>query len=76
MALGEAREELVSRAQGRVPVRPVDDMSQAVAAARSLATKGDAIVLSPACASWDMYDSFAHRGRAFRAAVLAADEDR
>ena len=76
VALGEAREELVSRAQGRVPVQPVDDMSQAVAAARSLATNGDAIVLSPACASWDMYDSFAHRGRAFRAAVLAADEDR
>ncbi len=41
----------------------------AVACARLLAEPGDAVLLSPACASWDMFDNFEQRGRVFKEIV-------
>jgi UDP-N-acetylmuramoylalanine--D-glutamate ligase len=46
-----------------------DGMEAAVALARTLARPGDAVVLSPACASFDEFDDFEHRGDVFRALV-------
>ena len=45
------------------------DMADAVRKATELATAGQAVVLSPACSSYDMYKNFGERGMAFRAAV-------
>jgi UDP-N-acetylmuramoylalanine--D-glutamate ligase len=47
------------------------DMHEAVRMARGLAQHGDAVVLSPACASYDMFQNFEHRGRVFREAVAS-----
>jgi len=44
-------------------------MREAVAMARALAEPGDAVVLSPGCASFDMFNSFEHRGQVFKDAV-------
>ena len=44
-------------------------MEDAVARAKALAEPGDVVLLSPACASFDMFDSYAHRGRIFSDAV-------
>ena len=49
-----------------VPVHFVDNMEQAVETAAGLAEKGDIVLLSPACASWDMYPNFEVRGDEFR----------
>ncbi len=47
------------------------DMDDAVAKAASLARPGDAVLLSPACASFDMFRNYSHRGEAFAAAARA-----
>ncbi|MDQ3731946.1 MAG: UDP-N-acetylmuramoyl-L-alanine--D-glutamate ligase, partial [Pseudomonadota bacterium] len=48
---------------------PADDMDKAVARAARVAKPGDQVLLSPACASLDMYRSFAERGEHFMSAV-------
>ena len=46
-------------------------MEEALARAVEHAQPGDAVVLSPACSSYDMFDNYEHRGRVFAAAVEA-----
>jgi UDP-N-acetylmuramoylalanine--D-glutamate ligase len=52
-----------------VPVHWAQDMDQAVALAAQLAQPGDSVLLSPACASYDMFSNYEERGAAFAAAV-------
>ncbi|HUJ62706.1 MAG TPA: UDP-N-acetylmuramoyl-L-alanine--D-glutamate ligase [Kofleriaceae bacterium] len=58
------------------PVIDASDMHDAVRRATELCTAGDAVVLSPACASYDMFQNFMHRGRVFREAVAAVGATR
>lgn len=50
------------------------DMDEAVRAANRQAHSGDAVLLSPACASWDMFKGYAHRSQVFIEAVLSLPE--
>jgi UDP-N-acetylmuramoylalanine--D-glutamate ligase len=70
--IGEAKELIAKAFDGSpLPIARAADMREAVRAALRLARWGEAVLLAPACASFDMYRSYAHRGDAFRAAVLA-----
>lgn len=55
-----------ARGLGFVDVRRVKDLEEAVKAAYEVAVEGDTILLSPACASWDMYPNFEERGKHFK----------
>lgn len=50
------------------------DMPAVVAKCRELAEPGDSVLLSPACASWDMYDNYEQRGDHFKSCVAAMTE--
>jgi UDP-N-acetylmuramoylalanine--D-glutamate ligase len=52
-----------------VPMRRAQSMEEAVALAAEAARPGDAVLLSPACASFDMFRNYKHRGEVFRLAV-------
>jgi UDP-N-acetylmuramoylalanine--D-glutamate ligase len=60
-------------AEARVPTERADSLDAAVLRAAALANPGDAVLLAPACASFDMFRSYAHRGDAFARAVLALE---
>jgi UDP-N-acetylmuramoylalanine--D-glutamate ligase len=63
--LGEEQENLARDLEGCAKVHMVDSMQAAVELAWKLAEPGDVVLLSPACASFDMFDDYAHRGRTF-----------
>ncbi len=68
--IGEAAGELESAWAGAgVPMQETRDLEHAVAAARAAARTGEAVLLSPACASYDQYPDFEARGEHFRALV-------
>src|SRR6185369_4641138 len=69
VVLGEAAERIFAAIGGAVPVEHASDMDDAVRRAFRLAERGDAVLLSPACSSFDMFKSYADRGDRFRDAV-------
>jgi UDP-N-acetylmuramoylalanine--D-glutamate ligase len=65
VAIGESGPEVAEVFEGEVPVVVASSMSDAVHAAAGLAQRGDTVLLSPACASFDWYPSYAARGDDF-----------
>ncbi|WP_437969596.1 UDP-N-acetylmuramoyl-L-alanine--D-glutamate ligase [Sorangium sp. So ce260] len=69
VVLGEAADRIAAAASGVLPIARAGSMDEAVLAARSLARPGDAVLLSPACSSFDMFRDYKDRGDAFVRAV-------
>jgi UDP-N-acetylmuramoylalanine--D-glutamate ligase len=67
--IGEAREK-IKKAAGNAPVFMEGDLRSAVIRAKDAASKGDVVLLSPACASFDMFRDFEDRGRQFKRIVM------
>lgn len=69
VVIGEAAALIEVAIGGVVPVRRAASMDEAVRVAADLARPGDAVLLSPACSSFDMFTDYKHRGDAFVLAV-------
>jgi UDP-N-acetylmuramoylalanine--D-glutamate ligase len=69
VAIGEAADEVADAFADVVPVARGGSMDEAVRVAAALALPGDTVLLSPACASFDWYASYAARGDDFARAV-------
>lgn len=69
VAIGEAASEVEEAFAGRCPATPAESMDEAVRLAAERARIGDAVLLSPGCASFDWYGSYAERGDHFAQVV-------
>lgn len=78
VAIGEAADEVAAAFVGSRPVERADSMVDAVRVAAGLATAGDTVLLSPACASFDWYPDggYPARGDDFKRCVAALGEER
>jgi len=63
--------EETAKKYGFFDVQKTDSLQQAVKLAYDAAMPGDVVLLSPACASWDMFESFEERGRIFKETVYS-----
>ena len=68
--IGEAADRMEAALSGVAEIRRAATLEDAVRLGRTLARPGDAVVLSPACSSFDMFRDYAHRAAVFRAAVM------
>jgi UDP-N-acetylmuramoylalanine--D-glutamate ligase len=80
LLIGAAADKIESQLDGVVPVERAGTMARAVELAEEHARPGDTVLLAPACASFDQFESYEHRGRVFKQLVRgivernAADE--
>ncbi len=74
ISIGESKGHVMETFQGICPVMEADTMQDAVQKSFASAAPGDVVLLSPACASFDMFNNYAHRGREFAAQVLALED--
>jgi UDP-N-acetylmuramoylalanine--D-glutamate ligase len=69
VAVGESADKVVKAFSGKVQVTKAGTMKEAVKLSAAAAQKDDVVLLSPACASFDWFDNYEHRGQVFKEAV-------
>lgn len=69
VAIGESADKVEKAFSQSTQVKRATSMDEAVGAARSLAKQGDVVLLSPACASFDWFENYEHRGKVFKELV-------
>jgi UDP-N-acetylmuramoylalanine--D-glutamate ligase len=74
LVIGEARKIIQQSLGGYTKITEASSMVDAVAMAHEKSVPGDIVLLSPACSSFDMFDSYAHRGDVFCQAVKKIQE--
>jgi UDP-N-acetylmuramoylalanine--D-glutamate ligase len=69
--IGTAAEKIQSQIREAAAVVPAGTIESAVKQATAVAKSGDIVLLAPACASFDQFQNYEHRGRVFKDLVLA-----
>lgn len=67
--IGAASEKIESELSGAVPLAQAGTLERAVKLAAEAAQPGDTVLLAPACSSFDQFENYEHRGRAFKELV-------
>ena len=68
--MGKDNTKIINFFSGKVPaIADTHSLEDAVAACKGFATSGDTVLLSPCCASFDLFSSYGDRGRKFKAEV-------
>lgn len=73
-AIGSSAEKVISYFSSIVEVEKIDTLEETVEKAYQDASAGDVVILSPACASFDMFDSYEHRGKIFKQSVMQLEK--
>ncbi len=69
ICIGEARSKIAGALMGTTVIKKTRNLREAVGAACANAKKEDTVLLSPMCASFDMFEGFKHRGKVFKEIV-------
>jgi UDP-N-acetylmuramoylalanine--D-glutamate ligase len=69
--IGAAAEKIESHIQGAAEIVHAETLENAIRRASAVAEPGDIVLLAPACASFDQFQSYNHRGRVFKEVVQA-----
>ena len=69
LLIGAAADKIASQIDGSVPIERAGTLERAVEIASQAARAGDVVLLAPACASFDQFQNYEHRGRVFKALV-------
>lgn len=69
LLIGAAAEKIESQLRGSIPLIRCGTLEAAVEEANARARSGDTVLLAPACASYDQFENFEHRGREFKRLV-------
>ncbi len=72
--IGAAAEKIVGQISGVVEIERAETLDRAVQLAAERATAGDTILLAPACASFDQFENYEHRGRVFKQLVRQIEQ--
>ncbi|MGB7624298.1 MAG: UDP-N-acetylmuramoyl-L-alanine--D-glutamate ligase, partial [Terriglobia bacterium] len=69
LLIGAAAEKIERQLTGMVEMKRCETLERAVEITPSLTTRGDVVLLAPACASFDQFENYEHRGRVFKQLV-------
>ncbi|MCX6836072.1 MAG: UDP-N-acetylmuramoyl-L-alanine--D-glutamate ligase, partial [candidate division Zixibacteria bacterium] len=70
VAIGEAKGKIFDALGRDIPTQFADSLEEAIRKCFEMAHPGETVLLSPGCASFDMFDNYEHRGRVFKQTVL------
>ncbi len=75
LLIGAAAEKISAQLHGAVEVEQAGALDRAVRRALDLARPGDTVLLAPACASFDQFENYEHRGRVFKQLVRSLEQE-
>ena len=73
LLIGASAGKIEQQLEGRVPIHVLGTLQRAVEFACRQASRGDTVLLAPACSSFDQFDNYQHRGRVFKELIASLD---